>query len=117
MPVLRAKGIEKPFTFLRKNGFTHQVAKNLISTNRVEINLKQLEHLCEILWCEPTDFLEWHASPNKIVPEGHPLLKLTPKEQPMVNLKKLIEKVPYEKLNKISTVLAKEIEDAKKGGS
>lgn len=75
-PIFAARGIEKPFSFLIKAGFTYHSAHILTSANPRIIRLDHLEKLCDILRCEPNDIIRFVPSAQQLIDEGHPLQKL-----------------------------------------
>lgn len=76
-PIFKIRGIEKPFTFLVKNGFTHHAAHLLINGKNRVFRLDHIELLCNLLICEPNDLLAYTPDQNKNLPTNHPLTKLS----------------------------------------
>jgi DNA-binding Xre family transcriptional regulator len=74
--IFRVRGIEKPFTFLTRAGFTHYTASHLLNNKAKHIKLKHIELLCTALLCEPHDLLKWTPDKNKVYPENLPLRNL-----------------------------------------
>ena len=71
--VFKARAIEKPFTFLRKCGFSDNFATK-IKNNRVKrLNLNEIERLCLVLKCTPNDFFEWQPDNSDQIEDAHPL--------------------------------------------
>lgn len=63
--VFKARSIERPFTYLRKAGFSDNFATK-VKNNRVNrLNLDLLERLCLRLNCTPNDFMEWTPSKDE----------------------------------------------------
>lgn len=104
-PIFTARGIEKPFSFLVKNGFTPHSAHNIINSNNHILRLDHVELLCELLFCEPNDLLLWTPSKNKIIQENHPLNKLRNTGETQSNLKTFLDSLPYNKLKELSNKL------------
>jgi DNA-binding Xre family transcriptional regulator len=100
-PIFIARAIDKPYSFLVRNGFTPQMAKGLIDGKRTNINLKYMERLCELLWCEPNDLFLWQpANGAQIAPE-HPLRPLLKKDMVRpVSIREQLAKVPLKELSK-----------------
>jgi len=104
--VLKNRGIDKPYAFLVKIGFTPHSA-NVILNNKVKVlNLKYLELLCLHLNCEPSDLMQWTPDKNSLVPETHTLYNLIKPTGDEINLITNIYKVPYKQLKE----LAKQVE-------
>ncbi|MCB9165203.1 MAG: helix-turn-helix transcriptional regulator [Flavobacteriales bacterium] len=57
-------GIQRPYSFLVKNGFTPQTAKDLLAGRTKRLDLAHLERLCRLFACEPYDLLDYEPAPN-----------------------------------------------------
>ena len=99
LPVLLARGLEKPFSWLRKNGFTHNMAHGLLKQPTV-LSLKHLTKLCVALHCTPNDLLNYTPEGENALPPQHPLNKLIRKEVPP-NLPQQLRTLPQEHLDKV----------------
>jgi len=75
-PIFKARGIQKPYSFLVKNGFTNFTASNILNANSRSFRLDHIEMLCNILVCEPNDLLLFTPDKNKQYAPNNPLLKL-----------------------------------------
>lgn len=106
-PIFAARGIEKPFSFLVKNGFTPHSAHNIINSNIHTLRLDHVELLCELLFCEPSDLFLWTPSKNKIIAENNPLNKLRGTGESNVSVKTILNSMPYNKLKELSDQLLK----------
>jgi len=71
-PVLSARGISKPYSYLVKIGFTSHSA-NVIMNNPKAIKVSHIEQLCLKLNCEPSDLFMWIPDKNNPIPENHAL--------------------------------------------
>lgn len=109
-PIFMARGIERPYTFLTHHGFSHNTANNLIVGKIAGIKFSYLERLCELLWCQPQDLLLWKPSAGLKLPDNHPLLPLLPRNDPDKNFRRMVSKLPYNKLNDIWEILKAETE-------
>jgi len=74
-PIFKARGIEKPYTFLVKAGFSHYTASTIINSKPKALRLGHIELLCTALLCEPNDLFLWTPDKNKVYAENFPLLK------------------------------------------
>ncbi|NHM02167.1 helix-turn-helix domain-containing protein [Flavobacterium difficile] len=110
-PIFKARGIEKPYTFLVKNGFTPHAAHNLLNAKTRVFRLDHIELLCEILICEPNDLLLWQPISGKQIAANHPLKKLSHTTDSETDLKKALFNLPYNQLKDISSKLTNEIND------
>lgn len=113
-PLFAARGIDRPYYFLKKHGFSHEAANSLRSGKRIMIDVRHMEKLCEILWCEPNDLFEWYPASERIIPDAHPLFNLKTGKEATINISKMTASIPYKDLKQLSATLAKEIEAAKK---
>lgn len=80
LSLIKARGAEKPFTYLTKAGFTPSMAHNLLNNQTVSFRLNIINKLCTLLNCTPNDLLYWKPNPGETLPESHPLNKLKRKE-------------------------------------
>jgi DNA-binding Xre family transcriptional regulator len=107
-PIFRARGIERPYTFLVKAGFTPHSANTLLNSKSKTFRLDHIEKLCIILKCEPNDLLSWYPNNNTIIPDDHPIVKLKHGESPAIDLKKTLLNMPYSELKLLSSKLMEE---------
>lgn len=107
--LFKARGIDKPFSYLVKKGYSGNVATK-IANNRIErINIKDLEKLCELFQCTPNDLLQWYPSEENANNEQHPLFSLK-RSNKVVELTKMLSSIPLEKLNDIENLINTEIQ-------
>lgn len=102
--VVRLRGYHKVFAFLYNNGFSRSIASKLVRENAYEIKTDQIERLCIILNCTPSDLFEWQPNPNTVVSESHALKSLIRAGDPPP-ITNIIQNVPIEKLEKLSREL------------
>ena len=103
--LLKSKGIEKPYTWLKKNGINHQSAYKLLHKPSLRVPIDILHTICEAAWCTPSDLFEWIPDdPIKDIPE-HPLQALKPKE--LVNIFPDIAKLTPAQLAKLQAEIKK----------
>ncbi|KAA5534551.1 hypothetical protein F0919_07985 [Taibaiella lutea] len=110
-PIFRARGIEEPTRFLIKNGIPRDAAFYFVNAHRPYIKIAYIERLCEILICEPNDLFLWQPDKDVRVVEDHPLFALLRPAETTADFKRLLANVPYRKLNNLSQMLSKEIEE------
>ncbi|MBM3436846.1 MAG: helix-turn-helix transcriptional regulator [Bacteroidetes bacterium] len=104
-PICKARGIEKPYTFLVKAGLSPHSATAILNSDSRAIRLDHLELLCKILFCEPGDLFHWTPDKNNPLPERHPLTKL--RKTPLkIDLTEAIRTLPLDKLNQINDLLS-----------
>lgn len=102
-PIFKIRGIEKPFTFLVKNGFTHHAAHLLINGKNRVFRLDHIELLCNLLICEPNDLLTYTPDQNKNLPTNHPLTKL--KHDHAHTIKETLATMPLSELKNITNTI------------
>ena len=103
--LLRSKGIEKPYAWLRKKGFSHNTTNKLLSQKHLRVPLNQIETICREAWCTPSDLMEWIPDdPLTNIPE-HPLQALKPKVT--VNILPDIAKLSPAQLAKLQAEIKK----------
>lgn len=110
-PIFSAKGIERPFSFLIKNGFNHNSAHRLLNSETRVIKLDHIERLCEILICEPSDLFRWIPDSRKNYLPNNPLHQLIPPKENKTDLHKTLSTLPYQQLKEISAKMTTEIQD------
>jgi hypothetical protein len=98
--IFKAKGIDRPFTYLLGQGFQRSAASRINAGSMTSIKLKELERYCEKFECTPNDLLEW--TPNKYVEDAdkHPLISLR-RVDSSVNIKAMLNSIPVAHLEEI----------------
>ena len=104
--VVTIRGIEKPFSFLVKNGFTYNVAHRIINSKTDKLSIKHIEQLCFILNCTPNDLMEYTPNTKKGENKDHPLNQLIRKKRER-KYKHLMRELPIDKLDKLEELLSK----------
>ena len=110
-PIFTIRGIEKPYSFLVKNGFTSHTANCLLNSKTRVFKLDHIELLCEVLLCEPNDLLVWKPDSGKTIAPNNPLNKLIANTDSKTDLKKTLLNLPYQQLKEISNKLTEEIDE------
>ncbi len=104
--VFKAKGIERPFTFLCKAGFSTNFATRVKNNQVKQLRMSILERLCEALKCTPNDLMEWRPDKDAEISGTHPLEELRRTEK-LFDLTKSLNALPLNKLNEIEQILDK----------
>ncbi|MBK7384574.1 MAG: helix-turn-helix transcriptional regulator [Flavobacteriales bacterium] len=60
--IARLKGVQRPYSFLTSNGFSHHTAKKLIAGTMKRLHFSDLEKLCRIFRCEPHDLYDYRPA-------------------------------------------------------
>lgn len=102
-PLFNARGIRRPFTFLRRLGLSSTVAHRLTHQEGKSIRLDHIYKICDELQCTPNDIL-WLDSTNDL-PTYHPLQLL--KQGPEADLKIVdeLKGVPLSKIKELKEVI------------
>lgn len=104
----KARGIERPFTYLRKAGFSDNFATKIKNNKVSRLNLREIERLCIILRCTPNDFYEWKPDQDNQVDKDHPINNIK-KSDKTVNLTKILHSVPLGELGEIEKLIIEKI--------
>ena len=73
-PLFIARNIHTPLTFLIKNGISNTSAQKMLNGKSVQLNFRQLTHLCMAFNCAPNDLF---ALRKMDIPNNHALSVLT----------------------------------------
>ena len=102
--IFKARGVEHPYTYLVKAGFSGTFA-NKITHNRLgRLNPRELEKLCILLRCTPTDLMEWKPEEGQQVDESHPLNDIRYTKS-VVDISKTLNSVPPGQLKEINALI------------
>lgn len=101
MPVIRARQIESPHSFLVKAGISPHSAQLILHGGKKNVQLEHIEKLCRALFCEPNDLFLWIPDNNEQLPPNHPLYKLQ-EQVPIKDWKKAFATMPLQQLRNIS---------------
>lgn len=110
--VFRARGIERPFTFLKQAGFSDNFATKVKNNRVLRLNLKELEKLCLILRCTPNDFCEWIKDKDTQVDSDHPINAIKRSDK-VVDMIKTLNSIPLGQLDEIENIIKEKINTAK----
>lgn len=103
-PIFKARGIEKPYSFLVKAGISPNTAYKITNGKMRILRLDHVELLCDLLVCEPNDLLIWAPNKGSRPPGNHTLAKL----KPITGGKNFYEKLagtPYRELTEVTKAL------------
>lgn len=109
--IFAARGIDKPYSYLVKNGITPHSATRILNNNTSVVRLDHIEALCEMLCCEPNDLLVWKPSEGQVVAPNHPLNKLRNTSEGQPSLHETLSGMPYQLLKELSGKLTKDPAD------
>jgi DNA-binding Xre family transcriptional regulator len=101
-PIFQARGIERPYSFLVKSGFSYHTANLLLNSTTKSFRLDHIEKLCTILICEPNDLLLYSHYKDQQLPQEHPLNNLKQTEN-QKGIQQTLATMPYKQLKQITT--------------
>ena len=107
--VLKARGIDKPFSYLVKLGYSDNFATRIVNNRIKRLDLADIEKLCELFQCTPNDLLQWIPDSKDKNNDKHPLISIKRSDK-VFQLTQMLNSVPLDKLNEIESVIKKEIE-------
>lgn len=103
--IFRLKGIDKSTYFLRKQGFSKNLASR-IATDKVKmLSLAQIEKLCTLLGCTPHDTMVWIPEKEDTSTEKHPLSALRKEPQESEDILSRLHKMPLKQLKEIRAII------------
>ena len=104
-PIFRARNIERPYSWLVRNGFTHHTAQNLLNPHTPTLRYAHLERLCTVLRCVPADLLVWKPDKKNPLPPDHPMQSIRPQAENF-NWKEIFSTLPLDQLKEISKIIS-----------
>ena len=102
--IFKARGIERPFSYLRQAGFSDNFATKIKNNRVARLNLKEIERLCIVLKCTPNDLYEWEPDKDSQIEKDHPIYTIK-KSEKTINLTKLMNSVPLGQLDAIEKLI------------
>jgi DNA-binding Xre family transcriptional regulator len=107
--IFKSRGIDKPFSYLVKAGYSDNFATRIVNNRIQRLNLTDVEKLCELFRCTPNDLLEWIPENEDKTNDKHPLISMKRSDK-VFQLTQILNSVPLDKLKDIESVIRKEIE-------
>jgi DNA-binding Xre family transcriptional regulator len=103
-PIFKARGIDKPYSFLVSAGFPSFTAHNLLNAKTVSFRLSHIDKLCALLNCTPNELLVWTPNHNEKLAEDHPITRLK-KQNTDLNWQDTIKTIPSDQLSEIVKII------------
>ena len=98
--ILKARGIEHPYTWLVRQGVHSQLA-SAVNRNQVRrVRLGTIEKLCLVLRCTPNDLLEWVPDDDSI-DRDQPLGQLLKTQNKVIDITRSLNALPLDKLEEV----------------
>ncbi len=107
--VFQARGIDRPFSFLKKVGFSDNFAVKVNQNKVVRLDLKHMEQLCLQLRCTPNDFMVWVPENGQKVDAEHPLQEIKRNDE-QVEITQMLSKIPLGKLASIKKLIREQVQ-------
>ena len=101
--MMRLRGISSPYSYMKKLGFSHDIARRLALNQAVNFNMNHMEKLCVALYCTPNDLLDYVGESN-MTDANHPLHGLKRDNTDLESLDKLSKLTP-DKLDQLKVWL------------
>jgi DNA-binding Xre family transcriptional regulator len=107
--IFRARGIDKPSSYMINNGFSESFATKIIKNGYRKIDLNTIERICLLFKCTPNDLLNWVPDSRTHDPSSHPLATLIRKDN-VINLTNTLNTVTLDKLLEIEKIIQEQIQ-------
>jgi DNA-binding Xre family transcriptional regulator len=108
--ILAGRAIDKPYTYLVKQGFSKNLAARLNTGKMKQLKLADIEKLCMLFQCTPNELLEWVPAETEKEVETQPLRDLI-RVNPKVNIRAILNALPYGQIAEMEKIIS---EKAKK---
>ncbi|TCN66389.1 helix-turn-helix domain-containing protein [Acetobacteroides hydrogenigenes] len=106
--IFAARGVQRPFTYMVRRGFSDNFSSGIMNGRKHQMNLREVERLCELLKCTPNDLLEWKPSAEQAAEEDHPLKPLL-RTNTVEGLTQLLNSASLDKLTRIEALIKREL--------
>lgn len=107
--IFKARGIDKPYTYLVKAGYSASFATRTVNNKVRQLNVADVEKLCVMFQCTPNDLMEWIPNTDYNPEQKHPLSSLQRIAKDS-RINRLIYNIPVDRLTEIEQLILKEIE-------
>lgn len=107
--VIKARGIDYPFSFLKKCGFSDNFAVKVNQNKVIRLDLKHMEQLCLQLRCTPNDFMVWVPENGQKVEADHPLQEIRRNDE-QVEITRMLSSIPLGKLAGIKKLIQEQVQ-------
>ena len=111
--ILNARGIDHHFAYLVRSGFSNHIAHKLLNQKETSVRSQDLENICRVLVCEPSDILYFYPDDKYPLPQHHPLNKLIKDESKEKEFNNILKNLPYSELKNLSNHVHKNVRTQK----
>jgi DNA-binding Xre family transcriptional regulator len=105
----KARGVTKPYAFLKRAGFSDSSASKLKNGAVNRMSLDTMENLCLLLHCAPNDLMEWTPDDTSKIEKDHPLEAIRRTDK-VIDITKMLNSVPIQRLNELEQIIREKIE-------
>jgi len=102
--LFNARGIERPFSYLVKQGFSANMATRIANSNLRRLSLRSTERLCCLLNCTPNDLLEWVPENAEEAKPSHALFSLL-RQGENLRITSLLRSLPLEEIKAVEAYI------------
>jgi DNA-binding Xre family transcriptional regulator len=102
--ILAGRAIDRPYTYLVKQGFSKNLAFRLKAGKMKQVNLADIEKLCLMFQCTPNELLEWSPA-EKANAENQPLRELI-RINPKVDIRSVLNTLPYARIAEMEKLIS-----------
>jgi DNA-binding Xre family transcriptional regulator len=102
--IFKAKGIDKPYSYLTKIGFSENFATKVKNDKIKSIGLKQLERFCINFRCTPNELFDWHPDKDLFIDADHPLHTITKSER-VIDMMNILHSLELDEIGEIEGVI------------
>ena len=102
--IFALRGVEKPSSFLIKQGIAPSTALKFIKAGGSTFKTKYVELICVGMNCTPNDLFDWYEDAKTKLPENHPLRALE-RKQKINNIREMLHDLPVEKLSELEGLI------------
>jgi|GEM_PF-5882413 DNA-binding Xre family transcriptional regulator len=106
---MRLRNIEKQFAWLRKQGFSNDIATQLVRGECKSVKLEHLQLLCHRLRCQLTDLFTYIPDPSAPETNSDTLLPLVRSAEPPGDLNDILRQLPIDRIESLTRELATDI--------
>jgi DNA-binding Xre family transcriptional regulator len=103
--ILKARGIDKPFSFFVNAGFSDNFATKAKKNQVKLLRMRTLEKVCLLLNCTPNDLYDWIPDKDQQVDKDHMMNDIRKKDDKVIDITKALHSIPLKKLDKLEELI------------
>ena len=102
--IIRARALDRPFSFLRQAGFSNYLATSICRNRVKRMNLKEIERVCLAFNCTPNELMEW-TPPTRLENDNTIALNKLIHSRKVVDIAQSLSFLPMDELDKIEEMI------------